>query len=63
MPEYRAEFLTHGNRVFGIAYYHAAHDGAAISHANSVLRANFGIGHQIWQNDRLVYQETYSDDA
>jgi len=63
MLEYRAEFLTHGNHVFGTAHFHASDDRAAIDHANVALKTNIGIGHQIWQNDRLVHREIYLGDA
>ena len=63
MPIYEARFLTHGHDVFSTVRFHAAHDEAAIRHANTALRTGTGMGHEIWQDSRLVHQETYSDDA
>jgi hypothetical protein len=43
--------------------FHAEHDDAAASHVNRVLRTNIGMGHEIWQDDRLVHREIYDRDA
>jgi hypothetical protein len=59
MPEYRADFLTHGNLVFGSADFEAEHDEAAKAHAEKHLRTGIGRGHEIWQGSRLVHREIY----
>ena len=63
MPMYQAKFLTHGNAVFSTVQFCATHDDEAISHASAALRTNFGMGHEIWREDRLVHREIYDEDA
>ena len=63
MPIYEARFLTYGNDVFSKVRFHAAHDQAAVRHANAALRTGIGMGHEIWLDSRLVHKQVYSDDA
>ena len=63
MPMYQAKFLTHGNVVFSTVQFCATHNEAAISHVSVALRTNFGMGHEIWREDRLVHREIYDEDA
>ena len=63
MPIYEARFLTHSHDVFSKVRFQAAHDQAAVRHANAALRTGIGMGHEIWLDSRLVHQETYSDDG
>lgn len=60
---YEARFLTDGHDVFSKVRFLAAHDEAAVRHANAALRTGIGMGHEIWQESRLVHQETYVADA
>jgi glycyl-tRNA synthetase alpha subunit len=63
MPLYEARFLTHGNAVFSTVRFAASHDVVAVRHTNEVLRTSIGMGHEIWQDGRLVHQETYRHEA
>jgi len=63
MPIYEARFLTHGHQVFSTVRFHAAHDQAAVRHAKATLRTGTGMGHEIWLDSRLVYQEVYGDNG
>jgi hypothetical protein len=50
MPKYEARFLTHGYDVFSKVQFQAAHDEAAVRHANAALRTSIGSGHEVWQD-------------
>ncbi len=63
MPMYKAKFLIPGNVVFSTVQFCATHDEAAISHASVALRPSFGMGHEIWREDRLIHREIYDEDG
>jgi hypothetical protein len=59
MVLYRAHFITHADRIFGVSHFDAEHDEAAIAHARQVFRSGIGKGYEIWLDDRLVHAETH----
>lgn len=59
MRKYRAHFLTHGDKVFGVAHFEATDDELAKVHASKTLSSGIGKGYQIWEDNRLVHTETY----
>jgi hypothetical protein len=63
MLVYEAKFLTHSNTVFSTVRFRAVHDEAAMKHVNVALRTSIGKGHEIWQDNRLIHQETYCGDT
>ena len=59
MAQYRARFVTHGDRVFGTEHFEAASDAHAIEHARQRYRSGIGKGYEIWDGDRRVHTEVY----
>lgn len=59
MGQYQAQFLTHGNRVFGREHFDAETDGHAIEHARQRYRSGIGKGYEIWDGDRHVHTEVF----
>ena len=56
---YRAHFFTHAGERFGAETFQAEDDDRAIKHARQKLRSPWGMGHEIWEGDRLVHREVY----
>ena len=60
MGQYRAHFVTHGDRVFGVEHFDAESDAHAIEHARALFTSGIGKGYQIWADDRHVHTEVFS---
>lgn len=59
MVLYRAHFLAHSGKRFGVEHFDAEDDEAAIAHARKHLSSPWGKEHEVWQADRLVHREIY----
>jgi hypothetical protein len=59
MGLYHIRFLTHSNDPFGEERFYAQDDKLAIAHARKRLSSPFGMGHEIWEQRRLVHREIY----
>jgi hypothetical protein len=59
MERYRTHYQTHGGTSFGVQQFVARDDAAAIEYASKKLRSPWGMGHEIWQEQRLVHREIY----
>ena len=59
MPRYEAGFINYRGEVFSSQPFSADHDEAAKDYTENVLKTRFGMGHEIWNGERLVHKEKY----
>ncbi len=59
LSQYRAQFLTHGGKIFRVESLRAEDDDAAITRAKQEFRSGIGMGYEIWNGDRHVHTELY----
>jgi hypothetical protein len=59
MARYEVRYFNHGNHLCGSQPFEAENDIAAIRHCKEKLKSPFGKGHEIWQDERFVYRESY----
>ena len=59
MPLYKAQFLDHGDKIFGVSHFEAEHDKAALKHVSELCPMPIGKGYEVWQGARLVHKKAY----
>ena len=59
MPVYCAHYLTYSGESFGTEIFRAVDDELAIELARAHLGSPWGVGHEIWDGNRLVHREIY----